>query len=338
MSDCVSATVARRARAERGRLERPTGAPTTHEGLRRAVRTVLGWVLLLLSVVHVRPARAEEVQEPWLGIETQGDPCIAADILSAEIERLLHNQRPAGVTVQARTRGEGWIIELQHANGQRAVRAFPELAVDCAERLRVLALATALAVEHAVQAAPVAAKAPRRPGSITRWSVGVSAGASVGELPTPVPVLAAEARLERGAWVPVELVGLVDLRPSHSSLAGGELTTRQATGSLGTCVGQRRRSWRVDGCLAVELGAVLGDAARVPRPQRDTAGSGAANLGVVARWSPRPHLAMTMRIDGFTRFWVPRFQVLDAEGDRLSERRLPLVGGRLRVGLSWLSR
>jgi len=339
MSERVFGTVSRRARSCRDRLDQPPGSSKRHGAVGSAWWSACVSVLVLISWAYVWEAQADEsTAAPWLGIETHGDTCIAASTLRQEIERLLEGRRPARVTVRARASGEGWIIELWHANGQRAVRVLPVLPDSCEERLRVLSLTTVLALEHAVDEAPAVVRdEPPRPARQTRWSLGVHAGASVGELPTLAPLLGVEARIERGAWVPVELLALVDLRPAQSSLAGAQLETRQVTGALGTCLGGRRTSWRLDACLGVELGAVLGYAARLPRATRDTAGSGAANLGVVARWSPRPHFAVTIRLEGFSRFWVPRFEVLDAAGGPYAEERLPLVGGRVRFGLSWLS-
>src|SRR5690606_34996940 len=116
------------------------------------------------------------------------------------------------------------------------------------------------------------------------------------------------------------------------------LQARQITGALGTCAGRKRGgALRVDGCLGIEVGAVLGVGTGVPGAQRDTAGSGALNLGLAARWSPRPRLAVTLRVEGFARFWVPRFQVLGPTGAPLAARELPPAGGRLWFGLGWRS-
>lgn len=305
------------------------------------VLAALASLLALLFSAGLCGAQTEvtRASEPWLRIDARGDACLAVLDVRREIERLLEGRRPTRIAVRARAQGRGWSIELWHADGQYALRELPVLPDDCQQRLRALALATVLAVEHAIEAPQAAEEEPpARRARTTDWSLGLHAGASVGELPTPAPVLGAEARIERGLWVPVELLALFDVRPSSTSLAGARLDTRQMTGALGSCLGGSPRTWRIDACLGVELGAVFGYAASLPRATRDTAGSGAVNLAVAARWSPRPHLALTARVEGLIRFWVPRFQVLDAQGDLFAEQRLPVAGGRMRFGLSWLSR
>jgi hypothetical protein len=314
-----------------------------------ATRCVMSWVgtfaalsvALFVGSPRACVAQAEtHASEPWLRIEAAGDPCVDADDLRREIEQLLDAKRPSRVVARAWASGVGWNIELRHATGQTALRAFPVLPDACAERVRALALVTALAIEHAVDVPPVAAdEAPPREESALTWSLGLHAGASLGELPGPAPVLGAYARIERGMWVPVELLASADVRPSsRASLAGVPLVTRQLTLGLGSCVGGTPSAWRIDGCVGVELGAVLGSAASLPRATRATAGSGALTLALATRWSPRTHLGVTARLEGFVRVWVPAFRVLDAEGEPFAERRLPLVGGRLFLGLSWLSR
>ena len=341
MTERVFGTVPGCREARSVRLEALSGWPSRGERALAGGVGALVCVLLCVCAASLCRAQVEAgVPGPWLHIDAAGDRCLASDDLRTEIERLLDGRRPARVTARARASGGGWTLELRHATGQLALREFPVLPADCTERLRALALVTVLAVEHAIDARSVADnEAPERPRPLLRWSLGLATGVSLGELPGAAPVLGMNARIERGMWVPLELLAFADVRASSQAvLAGAELVTRQVTAGLASCLGGMPAAWRIDGCLGVELGAVFGDAASLPQSARDTAGSGALTLAVAARWAPRPHLGVTARVEGFVRFWVPAFQVLDAEGDLFAEQRLPPAGGRLWLGLSWLSR
>jgi hypothetical protein len=308
--------------------------------LARGVGSALRVALLLVG--SVQPCRAETGDDdalPWLRIEAAGDHCVDSEALMGQIQHLLDDRPPAHVAARARSSGQGWIIELRHATGQVAQREFPVLPNDCAERMRALALVTALAIEHAVEAPrTLEDEAPPARSALT-WSLGLHAGGSLGELPGPAGLLGLDARIERGLWVPLELRAFADVVPSSQArLAGATLVTRQLTLGLGSCLGGRKAAWRIDGCVGAELGTVLGDAARAPQARRDLAGSSALTAALAARWSPRPHLAVTARLEAFVRVWVPSFQLLDAKGEVFAEERLPVAGGRLWLGVSWLSR
>ncbi|MET0283810.1 MAG: hypothetical protein ABW352_05050 [Polyangiales bacterium] len=286
----------------------------------------------LLVLALLLATRTVAAEQPWLTVDARADACIAADELEREVGKLLAGERPAGVSVVAAADAAGWTLELRHADGQRALRVLKELPAACDARRRTLALTIALALEHALAA--TIQPAPR----MLAWALGVSVGGSVGELRSPVPLAGVEARLERGVWVPLELLASIDLAAARDDFAGATLITRQLTTTLGTCVGGARTSWRLDGCLGLELGATFGQAKRVPGGSRELAGSGACSVGVAGRWAPRSRLALTARVDGFVRFWVPTFRVLDAEGGVFAEQSLPAAGVRLRLGIAWLSR
>jgi hypothetical protein len=310
---------------------------------RRATHCRTRWLHVLVwfsMFVAAQPLGATQVQgssTPWLQTDARADSCVDGPALVQEVERILDRKPTEGMRVKARARGRGWRVEMWHAAGQYAVREFPVLPDACDVRLRALALSIALAVEHG--AASTLPHVVEHDEAAPGWATGLHAGLSVGELPNPAAALGLDVRIERGKWVPLEMRVLADVWTSEPSFAGARLATRQLMGALASCLTpSAKQAWRFDFCLGFELGAALGRADGIALPETAAAGSGALNFGLVSRWAPRRRFALTARLEGFARFWTPRFRVLEADGALFAEQRLPPAGGRLWFGVAWLSK
>jgi hypothetical protein len=154
----------------------------------------LSWLLLLLGASEAASAHA---QPGGLQLEVSADErgCVSEASLRARLQRILRVHAAIDVEVVVHADAEPVAFELRHDGVSAAERRFDVLPAGCAARLDALALAIAVAVEHAVGAdraslEPAAATDPTD-ATAEPAEANTTATAAATDAPTP-PATTAE--------------------------------------------------------------------------------------------------------------------------------------------------
>lgn len=136
------------------------------------------WLLVATTSAHAQPSGLQ------LEVSADAQGCVSEASLRARLERFLRVHRPIDVEVVVRAGAEPVAFELRHDGVFAAERRFEVLPAGCSSRLDALALAIAVAVEHAVGPE----RASLEPGAVT----GEPAEPAAATTETPAATPAAE--------------------------------------------------------------------------------------------------------------------------------------------------